>query len=383
MRHTFLLKLFAVAAVALTGAASAQRPSAEKSPRWLWVKDNATQIGIAGAEVEIGPGKQCWGVVAAEAVKWTAHYTTDAAGRVLTHGLPQTFSCRVTVNGKAQNVGYGFEIYHPRVLPVWAHLRDLTGTIYVNSQPENNRTWSENYWQTTDAPTLFRAYIQDPNTAALIPNVKVTALPSGISIMSDANGLFTLEIPARYRKGKFPSMATQTLIFSKPGYKTFEYRQLVLNPGLVPLEAFFSKGSGTLVRVNESIRNEGNSWQDEFSAHPGDAPQHPPAGSGEIISFEIAPPIKYDGTWIICDEGTSAVLKARNLTQAVISWTPTGTNMAGHDVSQSMKKVATSPDGDTWDAELPNVMSTNFVVGGIDKLGKSVRTMDIGNVGCE
>jgi hypothetical protein len=87
--------------------------------------------------------------------------------------------------------------------------------------------------------------------------------------------------------------------------------------------------------------------------------------------------------WIYCDEGTSAVLKARNLTQATISWTPTGTQMAGHDVSQSMKKVNTSPDGDTWDAELPDVMSTNFVVEGIGKDGKSVRTMDIGNVGCE
>lgn len=380
MRNAFLLRLFVV----LSCAASAQQRPAENTSRWLWVKDYATQIGIAGAEVDIGPGDKCWGQVAADAVKWTAHYTTDAAGRVLIHGLPLRFSCRVTVHGNALFArGGGFELYHPKVLPVWARLRNLTGVIYVGSQAENNGTWSENYWETTDDPTLFRSYIQDPDTAELIPDVKVTALPSGITTTSDANGLFTLEIPARYRKGEFPSKATQTLVFSKPGYKTFEYRQLVLNPGVVPLEVFLSKSRGTLVRVNESIRNSGNPWEDEFAAYAGKAPERPPAGRGEIISFEITPPITYDGTWITCDEGTSAVLKARNLTQATISWTPTGTQMAGHDVSQSMKKVSTSPDGDTWEAELSQVMSTNFVVSGSGKDGKSVRTMDIGNVGCQ
>lgn len=384
MSHKHSWSLSVVAALALTCAADAQHQPVAQNPRWLWVKDYVTQIGVAGASVDIGPGDQCLGQVAAGAVRWTAHYTTDAAGRALVEGWPLRFSCRVTVNGKAlYSRGAGLEFSQPEVLPAWARLRNLTATIYVSSQAEDNRTWPENYWETTNDRTLFRSYIQDPETAELIPDVKVTALPSGVSTTSDANGLFTLEVPARLRKGKFPSLTAQTLVFSKPGYKTFEYRRLVLNPGVVPLEALLSKGSGTLLRVNGSMRDRGNPWEDEFAAYAGKAPEHPPAGDGEIISFEIKPYKNYDGTWIYCDAGVDAVLKARNLTQVTISWTPTGTQMAGHNVSQSMKKVDTSPEGDRWEASLPNVMSTDFVAGGTDKNGKFVRSMDLGNVGCE
>lgn len=387
MRHTSLLSsLVVVAAVALSCAANAQQPRSQKNkPTWLWVKDSATQIGIAGAQVDIAPGDQCWGTIPTDTVKWTAHYTTDAAGRVLARGLPRGISCRVTVNGKVMYVqSFGYQIIpYIKALPSWIALRnDNVTTMYVSSKPGPERPYSGD-WQTTDDATTFRSYILEPNTAELIPDVKVTALPSGISTTSDANGLFTLEIPARYRKGKFPPMATQTLVFSKPGYRTLEYRRLVLHPGVRPLGIFLPRGTGTLVRTNGSIDSPGNPFYDEFATFAGKAPEHPPAGGGEILSLEIEPPITYDGTWIQCDAGTSAVLKARNLTLATISWTPTGTQMAGHDVSQSMKKVNTSPDGDTWDAELANVMSTNFVVSGIDKNGKSVSTMDIGNVGCE
>lgn len=384
MRHTFLLSLFVLAALALSCAASEQHPSAESKLRWLWVKDYTTQIGIAGASVDIRPGDHCLGQVEAGAVKWTVHYTTDAAGRVLTHGLPARFSCRVTVDGKALYArSASFQITQPKVLPVWARPRNLTGAIYVSSQAEDSRMWPENYWETTDDPTLFRSYIQDSNTADLIAGVKVTALPSGISAMSDANGLFTLEVPARYRKGKFPSLSAQTLVFSKPGYKTFEYRQVILHPGVVPLDVFLSKGSGALVRVNESIYNSGNPWEDQFAAYADSAPDQPPAGRGEIVSFEIKPYKSYDGSWIVCDTGADAVLKARNLTQVTIGWTPTGTNMAGHGESLPMKKVSTSPEGDRWEASLPDVMSTDFVANGIDKDGKSIRSIDLGNVGCE
>jgi len=384
MRRAFLLCSFVFAAIALSFAGDARREAATRHPRWLWVVDDFTDIGIAGAQVDISAGDQCWGQVEAGAVKWTAHYTTDAAGRVLTHGLPLKHSCRVTVNGAPLYVlsGGGTKTPSPRNLPSWIGLRNAyVATINVSSQPRDDRWASDDYW-TTDDPTRFRSYIQNPDTAELISGVKITALPSGITTTSDGNGLFTLEIPATYRKGKFPSMATQTLVFSKPGYKTLEYRQLVLHPGIRPLEIFLPKGTGTLVRTNGTIHS-GNPYYDEFAAYSGKAPEHPPAGRGEIISFEITPPISYDGTWISCDEGTSAVLKARNLTQATISWTPTGTEMAGHDEFLSMKKVDTSPGGDTWEAELPLVGSTNFVVTGIDRDGKTVRTMDIGNVGCE
>lgn len=384
MRHAFLLCLFVFAAIALPCAASAQHQSAQSTPTWLWVKDYFTGIGVAGAAVDIAAGDQCLGQTQAGAVKWTAHYTTDAAGRVLTHGLPLKLSCRVTVNGTPLYVlTYGGEFSRARDLPSWIQLRSaFVTTINVSSQPRDDRTISEDYWGTTDDPTQFRSYIQNPDTAELISGVKITALPSGITTTSDGNGLFTLEIPASYRKGKPPWMATQTLVFSEPGYKTLEYRQLVLHPGLRPLAIFLPKGTGTLVRTNGSI-HPGNPYDDKFAVYSGNAPKHPPAGRGEIISFEITPPISYDGTWIHCDEGTSAVLKARNLTQAYIGWTPTGTNMAGNGQSLSMKKVATSPDGDTWEVELPNVMSTNFAAGGTDKDGKNVSTMDIGNVGCE
>ena len=384
MRYTFCLRFFVVAILALSGAASAQEQSAESNPTWLWVRDRFTGIGVPGASVDIAAGNKCLGLTAADAVKWTAHYTTDAAGRILTHGLPSNLSCRVVVNGLPLHVLiYGVGSTRARNLPSWIQLRNpYVTTIDVSLEPDHAPSYSDDYW-TTDDPTQFRSYIQNPVTAELISGVKVTALPSGITTTSDSNGLFTLEIPASYRKGKFPPMATQTLVFSKPGYKTLEYRQLVLHPGLRPLEIFLPKGTGTLVRTNGSIDSPGNPYYDQFATYPGKPPDQPPAGRGEIISFEIMPPITYDGTWIGCDEGTSAVLKARNLTQATISWTPTGTQMAGHDVSQSMRKVNTSPDGDTWEAELPDVMSTNFVVSGIDKDGESVRTMDIGNVGCE
>jgi len=386
MRHTFSLTCLIVAILVLSCAASAQHRSAENTPTWLWVKDYFTGIGVADASVDIAAGDKCLGQVGANAVKWTAHYTTDAAGRVLTHGLPPRNSCRVTVNGAPLYVlsggGGGSQIPLPRALPSWIGLRNFSvAEIKVSSQPSDNRT-SAGDWETTGEATQFRSYIQDPDTAELLSGVKVTALPSGITTTSDGNGLFTLEIPASYRKGKFPAMATQTLVFSKPGYKTLEYRQLVLHPGIRPLEVFLPKGTGTLVRTNGSIDSPGNPYYDEFATYRGKAPEHPPAGRGEILSFEITP-FTYDGSWINCESGAKAVLKARNLTQASIGWTPTGTQMAGHEASQSLKKVNSSPDGDTWEAELTDIMSTNFTVGGIDKARKNVSTMDLGNVGCE
>jgi hypothetical protein len=52
MRHTFPLRLF-VAALALSGAASAQQQSAENKPRWLWVKDYAAGVGVASRKATL------------------------------------------------------------------------------------------------------------------------------------------------------------------------------------------------------------------------------------------------------------------------------------------------------------------------------------------
>jgi len=384
-----LALLFVFSAALLTFAAAQTHPRREpQESRWLWVKDYYSGLGVAGAWVDIGPGDKCLGQTKFSSVKWTAHYVTDGAGRVLVHGLPGKLSCRVTVNGQQLDVfmgGSGGSYQSQTKLPSWIQLRPSTAWIFTMPEADKNRTTPENYWYTDD-PTLFRSYIQDPDTAELISDVTVTALPSGITTTSDANGLFTLEVPASYRKGKFPTMATQTLVFSKAGYKTFQYRQLVLQPGVVHMDVFLPKGSGTLVRTNGSM-HPGNPYEDEFAAYPGKAPEHPPAGRGEIISFEIVP-YTYDGGWINinCRKGATAakaVLKARNLKEASIGWIPTGTEMEDYGQSIPMKKVDTAPDGDTWEATLSDIGSTNFVVGGTDKRGKAVRTIDLGNVGCD
>ena len=390
MRRLLVL-FFAIGAAPLLSPASQTQPHRQtQESRWLWVKDYYSGLGVAGAWVDIAPGGKCLGRTKFTDVTWTAHYVTDGAGRVLVRDLPKKLSCRVTVGERQLNVfsgGFGCRGQNKvqNKLPSWIQLRPCISTIFTMPEADQNRTAPEHWWDTDD-PTLFRSYIQDPDTAELISDVKVTALPSGITTTSDANGLFTLEVPASYRKGKFPAMATQTLVFSKPGYKTFQYRQLVLQPGVVHMDVFLPKGSGTLVRTNGSMYPE-NPYDDEFAAYPGRAPEHPPAGRGEIISFEIVP-YTYDGGWINinCRKGATAakaVLKARNLKAASIGWIPTGTEMAEYGQSLPMKKVATSSDGDTWEATLSDIGSTNFVAGGTDKEGKDVHTIDLGNVGCD
>src|SRR5437879_4467122 len=72
---------------------SAQSRGSEPLPTWLWVIDWRTDLGISGASVEIGPGEICLGRTDTAAANWTAHYVTGPAGRILTHGLPDEFSC--------------------------------------------------------------------------------------------------------------------------------------------------------------------------------------------------------------------------------------------------------------------------------------------------
>jgi hypothetical protein len=374
-----LLVLFLLVAAWLSAAAENPAPKS-KQPRWLWVKDYYTELGIAGAWVDIAPGDKCLGQTKFAEVKWTAHYVTDGAGRVLVHGLPEKLSCRVTVNGQQLNVyAYGFDFSHQNKLPSWIQLRPYTSTIFTMPEADRNRTTPNNYWESND-PTQFRSYIQNPDTAELLSAVKVTALPSGITTTRDANGLFTLEVPASYRKGEFPTMAVQTLVFSKPGYKTLEYRQLVLHPGVQHVEVFLPKGSGTLVRTNGSIY-PGNPYDDKFAAYPGNAPEHAPRGSGEMISFEITPWTD-DGGWITCGKGAKAIVKARYLTKVGIGWIPTGTGVTD-SVGITMTKVSTSPEGDMWEAPLSQIMSTSFAAGGVDKHGKGARSMNLGGVYCE
>jgi len=46
-----------------------------------------------------------------------------------------------------------------------------------------------------------------------------------------------------------------------------------------------------------------------------------------------------------------------------------------------MRKVSSSPQGDTWELELPDLMTTNFWAQGVDTSGNTVKSMDLGNVG--
>jgi hypothetical protein len=46
-----------------------------------------------------------------------------------------------------------------------------------------------------------------------------------------------------------------------------------------------------------------------------------------------------------------------------------------------MTKVNTSPMGDTWEIELPDLMTTDFWAPGIDAHGDVVKSMNLGNVG--
>jgi hypothetical protein len=106
----------------------------------------------------------CVGRVQFADAEWTAHYVTGSAGRVLTHGLPNEFSCRVTLKARELQVvsgGGGGEV-RPWTGPKWVHLEHASQTtIWVNSDKDDVEGVELDYWSTTDAPTQFRAYIQD------------------------------------------------------------------------------------------------------------------------------------------------------------------------------------------------------------------------------
>lgn len=371
-----LIFLLAVA-IGLPGQTNTRHINTSLQPTWLWIMDPETGLGVAGAAVDIAPGDKCLGRTNATDVKWAAHYTTDSAGRVLVANLPEHLSCRVVVNEEQLFVTtYGEEGHGPRKGPVWDHLRDrYQASISVTRGNGEIKTQEPDYWETTDNPTLFRSYVMDLNDGALLPDVTVTAQPSGIETKTDKDGLFTLAIPASFRKGKFPTSATQTLVFTKPGYRTFEYRRLVLNPGVRPVTVYLQKGQGTVVRLN------GESSPDEFF----EIPSSRASRAGEIIALEIRPYTYYAG-WIRCTSGSKAVLKGRNLKAVKLYFYSTGTGMGEMPPGESgpMEKVATSGDIETWEISLQGEwMTTNFWAAGIDVNGESVRSMDVGGISCE
>src|SRR5438552_13878174 len=94
--------LLAVALITLTVAAQVASKPAE--PAYLWVLDQNTGLGVPGASVAIGPGTACVGLTDPEIPNWTAHYVTNAVGRIPVRALPSRFSCRVERNGRVLEV---------------------------------------------------------------------------------------------------------------------------------------------------------------------------------------------------------------------------------------------------------------------------------------
>jgi len=253
----------------------------------------------------------------------------------------------------------------------------LRTVIYVSSGGTTDQQGGE--WSSS-GPTLFRAYIQDKEARQLLDGVEIKAVHSGITTRSDSDGLFTIEIPASFRLGKSPSLATETLVFVKPGYETLEYRQLVLQPGLTTLEVLLQKRAGALVRINRSLTNRGNPFEDEYIESLGRTTTMPEGYPGEIISLEISPST-YDG-WTLFKEGAKAIVKSHNLANLEIVWVPTGTGVTSRVAGGTMKKVQSSLQEDTWELQLSDeIMSTSFWAQGTDSAHKTVRSIDLGNVG--
>ncbi|MBZ5613992.1 MAG: carboxypeptidase-like regulatory domain-containing protein [Acidobacteriia bacterium] len=327
----------------------------------------------------------CLGKTKPGDIKWTANYVMGPAGRVLADRLPKDFSCRVTLNGRALDViTYGGDWNGlPWPGPKWAHPQHafhLTITVDLNNR--GIETVESDYWSTTNDPSQFSSYVQDVESGELISNVTVTALRAGVTTTTDENGLFTLAIPASYWKGKSPPGPLETLMFSKPGYRLYEYRNFVLHPGVIWLDIFLEKGTGTVVRKNRSA-HDGGTLDDEFLSLREGERESRSNNRGEIFSLNIEPAV-YEGGWIMCKErGAKAIVKARNLKSVDIFWYSTGTGIGEMPPAKAgpMKKVSTSADGDTWEIEVPDLMATNFWAQGIDLSGKVIKSMDLGNVG--
>lgn len=370
--RTTVIVSVAVLFLRFIGVALAQVPPANQKPTWLWVMDANTNIGVVGASVDLRKDKN---------TDWTAHFITGRAGRVLVQRpfpncLPDGgVSCRVTLNGLELPVkSSSMELDVPNRGRADKVLRTA---IYVSTGGPTDQQGGE--WRSS-SPTVFRAYIQDQEARQLLDGIEIKAEHSGITARSDSDGLFTIEIPASFRLGKSPSLATETLVFVKPGYESLEYRQLVLQPGLTTLEVLLQKRAGVLVRINRSLTNRGNPFEDEYIESPGRTTPMPEEYPGETISLEISPST-YDG-WTLFKEGAKAIVKSHNLANLEIVWIPTGTGVTSRVARGTMKKVRSSPQEDTWELQLANeVMSTSFWAQGTDKEHKTVRSIDLGNVG--
>jgi hypothetical protein len=137
------------------------------------------------------------------------------------------------------------------------------------------------------------------------------------------------------------------------------------------------RGTGTVVHRNRSLSN---GEYDSFT-FAGEARELPDGYAGEIVSFEIEPSI-FDGRWTLFQRGAKAILKGRKLNSVEVFFYSTGTGIGemGPGSAGHMKKLRTSPQEDTWELPVPDVMTTNFWAQAIDANGKTIKSMDLANV---
>ena len=372
---------FAVLLIAPTLTSKSQ--TAERA--WLWVLDDNTGLGVPGASVDVGPGNSCIGTTSKASVNWTAHYVTGPAGRAASQPFFEWFSCRVTLNEKQlEVVSAGPMQARPWPGPKYMALQHAS-QMFLNvrlTQTTDAETGLPNAQRTT-ASTQFRSYIEDLDDGQLLSDVTVTALRSGVSTTSDLNGLFTLDIPAPSRETKIAPGPIETLVFSKPGYRRYEYRDLIRQPGTIWLTIFLEKGSGMVIHKNSTAHDSGD-MKDTFFELKKEQKEPINKNEGEIISLNIEP-AHYEDGWIVCGYDAKTIVKARNLKSVDIFFYSTGTGVGEMPPGKlgPLQKVSASDGVDTWEIDLPSeLMVTDFWAQGIDKHGKPAGSIDLGNVGC-
>ncbi len=318
---------------------------------WLWVLDDNTGLGVPGASVDVGPGNSCIGTTSKASVNWTAHYVTGPAGRAASQPFFEWFSCRVTLNEKQlEVVSAGPMQARPWPGPKYMALQRAS-QMFLNvrlTQTTDAETGLPNAQRTT-ASTQFRSYIEDLDDGQLLSDVT----------------------------------AIETLVFSKPGYRRYEYRDLIRQPGTIWLTIFLEKGSGMVIHKNSTAHDSGD-MKDTFFELKKEQKEPINKNQGEIISLNIEP-AHYEDGWIVCGYDAKTIVKAHNLKSVDIFFYSTGTGVGEMPPGKlgPLQKVGASDGVDTWEIDLPSeLMVTDFWAQGIDKHGKPAGSIDLGNVGC-
>ena len=99
-------------------------------------------------------------------------------------------------------------------------------------------------------------------------------------------------------------------------------------------------------------------------------------------NFSLHSPSTFRGGWTTCGRNAKAILKGRKLKSVDIFLYPTGTGLGenGPYLVGHMTRMQSSPQGDTWELPIGNLMTTNFWAQAIDENGKTIKSIDLANV---